>query len=157
MRTSKVSSAARSESVSFFSKDDLQEAEQECDGGGSVRTLCGRGIAYSQKPVCHNASKAIKHFAEHILHGFSFSNSSLHPKRATSSALLRSGSLRSLSWAFVKICCVCSEFQSSRKAESWLVVVMADFLTLANICALLVCGCVRGETSVGTVERRVSS
>jgi hypothetical protein len=44
-----------------------------------------------------------------------------------------------------------------RKAVSWLLVVTADFLTSANICALLVCGLMRGDTNVGTVERSVSS
>ena len=40
---------------------------------------------------------------------------------------------------------------------SWLVEVTAVFLTSANMCALLLCGLMRGETKFGIVARKVSS
>lgn len=131
-------------------EDQKDEVTEKSD---KAKASCSRkvGVRYL------NASESTKLFVGHVHHECCCSRSSFHPKRATSLDLLRSGSFCSDSRAFARICCVCSEFQSSRKAASWLVVVTADFLTCANICALLVCGLTSGDTSVGTVERSVSS
>lgn len=76
---------------------------------------------------------------------------------ATSLALLRSAFFSRDSLLLANDCCVCSEFQSSRKALMAVADCRAVFLMLANICALLAAGCSRGATSDGMVDLRPSS